>query len=116
MLTFAFRELSLPWLDAKVPELMHSAHWKHLSDWSARYGWWVLAGIAASPISQAPALLVAAMLGMPMGDVFVAVALGKSLKYGLVARAAQLVANQAAVVDRTTDKIEAGDGTDQARR
>lgn len=119
LLTFAFEEVSLPWLDAKMPELMNSTHWKHLADWGARHGWWVLAGVAASPISQTPVLVLAAMLGMPLGDVFVAVALGKSVKYGLVARATQLMADKAAVVDfntDNTDNTEAGNDLGQHRR
>ncbi|WP_295754562.1 hypothetical protein [Undibacterium sp.] len=93
LLTFAFAELSLPWLDGKMPELMNSTHWKHLAGWVAQHGWWVLAGIAASPVSQTPALVLAAMLGMPLLDVFIAIALGKSAKYSLVARATQLMSD-----------------------
>jgi membrane protein YqaA with SNARE-associated domain len=115
LLTFAFAALSLPWLDSRMPELMNSTHWKHLADWVARHGWWVLAGIAASPFSQTPALVLAAMLGMPLLDVFVAIALGKSVKYSLVARATQLMSDSAAFVAHDADNAKAGNETDQLR-
>jgi membrane protein YqaA with SNARE-associated domain len=102
LLTYVFEGLSSPWLNAKMPELMNSTHWLHLVDWVSRAGWWVLAGVAASPIAQTPALVLAAMLEMPLWKVFLAVAVGKSLKYSLVARATQLT------VARTTDARGAG--------
>lgn len=91
LLTFAFGALSLPWLSDRMPELMSSPHWQHLTDWATRSGWWVLAGIAALPVTQTPALVLASMSGMPLPDIFIAVALGKAIKYGVVARATQLV-------------------------
>jgi membrane protein DedA with SNARE-associated domain len=75
LLTYVIETLSLPWLNEKMPELMNSRHWLHLVDWVSRYGWWALAGIAASPIAQTPALALAGMLGMPLWLVFLAVAL-----------------------------------------
>lgn len=93
LLTYAFGALSLPWLNDRMPELMNSAHWQHLTDWATRSGWWVLAGIAALPVTQTPALVLASMLGMPLLDVFIAVAVGKGIKYGIVARATQLVSD-----------------------
>lgn len=114
LLVFAFAELSLPWLDAKMPELMNSSHWKHLSEMVARYGWLVLAGVAALPIPDTPAFVLAAMLGMPLGEVFIAVAIGKSLKYGVVARATQITVDNTDFVNLPVDEVEAG--TDRHRR
>jgi membrane protein YqaA with SNARE-associated domain len=96
LVTFAFGKLSLPWLNNKMPELMNSRYWQELVEWVARYGWWVLAAIAATPLAQLPALALAAMLGMPLSDVFVAVAVGKAFKYSLVARVTYLMAQKAA--------------------
>lgn len=96
LLTFAFGSLSLAWLDAKMPELMNSAHWKHLTVLGGRHGWWALATVAALPVAETPALVLAAMLGMPLQVVFVAVALGKTCKYALVARATALMSARTA--------------------
>ncbi|VWC92362.1 hypothetical protein BCO18430_03336 [Burkholderia contaminans] len=73
-----------------MPELMSSSHWLHLTEWMSRAGWFALVGIVASPISQTPALALAGMLGMPMWEVFVSVALGKSIKYSVVGYASHL--------------------------
>jgi membrane protein YqaA with SNARE-associated domain len=100
-LTYTFEILSLPLLNARMPELMSSRHWLHLVDWVSRSGWWVLAGVAASPIAQTPALVLAAMLEMPVWHVFLAVAVGKSVKYSLIARATQVVVTRAVHVNDT---------------
>ncbi|MFM0415945.1 hypothetical protein [Paraburkholderia aromaticivorans] len=96
VLTYAFEILSLPVLNARMPERMGSRHWQHLVDWVAQSGWWILAGIAASPIAQTPVLALAAMLEMPLGQVFLAVAVGKTLKYSLIAQITQVVVTEAA--------------------
>ncbi len=90
LLAYVIETLSLPWLNERIPELMNSRHWQHLVDWVARYGWWALAGIAASPMAQTPALALAGMLGMPLWLVFLAVALGKTVKYTAVGCAIRL--------------------------
>jgi membrane protein YqaA with SNARE-associated domain len=104
-LTYAFEILSLPLLNARMPELMNSRHWLHLVDWASRSGWWVLAGVAASPISQTPALVLAAMLEMPLWHVFLAVAVGKSVKYSLIARVTQVVVTRAMQVNDTDHHV-----------
>ncbi|HHX4058149.1 TPA: hypothetical protein ACU967_005938 [Burkholderia contaminans] len=67
-----------------MPELMSSKHWLHLQEWVSQAGLWALAAITASPLTQPPALALAGMLGMPMWQVFLAVALGKSVKYCVI--------------------------------
>jgi membrane protein YqaA with SNARE-associated domain len=90
LLTYFIETLSLPWLNARMPELMNSRHWLHLVEWVSHSGWWALTGIAASPIAQTPALALAAMLDMPLWHVFFAVALGKTVKYTAVGYATRL--------------------------
>lgn len=68
----------------KLPELAASAHWQHLLDWVSSHGWWSLAVAAALPIADTPVLILAAILGMPGLTVFLSMAAGKGLKYGLV--------------------------------
>ncbi|MBS0336222.1 MAG: hypothetical protein JSS40_05310 [Proteobacteria bacterium] len=73
------------YLQAKLPELVASAHWQHLVESGSHHGWWVLSVIAVSPIAQTPVLFLAAMLGMPAITVFSSLFAGKALKYGLMA-------------------------------
>lgn len=84
LLAYIIQSISVPWLDARMPELMNSRHWLHLTEWVSHAGLWALAGIVASPLSQTPALALVGMLGMPMWQVSLAVALGKSVKYGFI--------------------------------
>ena len=72
-------------MEAKLPELVASAHWQHLVEWSSHHGWWLLALIAASPIAQTPILFLAAIVGMPAITVFSSLFVGKAVKYGLMA-------------------------------
>lgn len=81
------------WIDERLPQLAASNHWHYLVAWVSSYGFVTLAAIAASPFAQTPALFLAALLGLPWPDVFVALLLGKGLKYSLVG----------AVTARTTD-------------
>ena len=80
------------YLAEKLPELVTSAHWNHMTDWTSHHGWWLLMLIAVSPISQTPILIVAAMIGMPASTVFSSLFMGKVVKYsvmaGLTAKAA----------------------------
>lgn len=75
----------MAFVDARLPQLAQSKHWHYVVDWTARYGAFVLAAVAASPFAQTPVLLLAAMLGMSWPEVALALAVGKSVKYGFVA-------------------------------
>ncbi len=69
----------------RMPELVASAHWQHIVDVTSQHGWWVLALVAASPLSQTPFLLLASVLGMSGLAVFLSLAVGKAAKYTLMA-------------------------------
>lgn len=71
-------------LNERMPQLVASPHWQHTVRWVAEYGTVTLAGIAALPIAQSPALFLAAILGMPWYHVFGALLVGKAVKYGLM--------------------------------
>lgn len=98
LVMFAFQKLSLSWLNDKMPELMNSSHWQHLMEWVGQHGWWVVAAVAATPLSLLPVLALAAMLGMSLLDVFVAVALGKAVKYGIVASITSMMTKKTTVI------------------
>jgi membrane protein YqaA with SNARE-associated domain len=95
VLTFAFEYMSVSWLNAKIPEVEHSEIWQNLAAWVHRYGWWVLAAASASPTGQVAVLLLFSTLRIPLLDVFIAVALGKLVKYSLFAYVTQLMAGKA---------------------
>lgn len=72
------------WMDDRLPQLASSKHWHHLVEWVSNFGFITLTAIAASPFAQTPALILAALLGLPWPQVFGALLLGKGLKYSIV--------------------------------
>ena len=86
LLVHVLRHFAALFISEKLPELAASSHWLHLVDWVSMHGWWTLALVAASPISQTPVLILAAVLGMSGQTVFLSLAAGKAVKYGLIAR------------------------------
>lgn len=72
------------WINERLPQLAASKHWHYLVTWVSSYGFVTLAAIAASPFTQTPALMLAALLGLPWPTVFAALMLGKGLKYALI--------------------------------
>ena len=82
------------WINQRLPQLAGAKHWHYLVSWVSSYGFVTLAAIAASPFTQTPALILAAVLGLPWPEVLGALLLGKGLKYSvlgaLTARASSL--------------------------
>ncbi len=72
------------WINERLPQLAASKHWHYLVSWVSSYGFATLAAIAASPFAQTPALILAAVLGLPWPAVLGALLLGKGLKYSLI--------------------------------
>lgn len=72
------------WINARLPQLAASKHWHYLVTWVSAYGFVTLTAIAASPFTQTPALILAALLGLSWPEVFGALLLGKGLKYSFV--------------------------------
>ena len=67
------------WINERLPRLKASKHWR-CTWWAgvSTYGFVTLAAVAASPFAQTPALVLAALLGLPVtGEVFGALLLGK---------------------------------------
>lgn len=84
--THLLGHFGMAWLARQLPQLA-SAHWNHLVEWSASYGFLTLAAVAASPFAQTLALILAAMLGMRWPTVLGALLLGKGLKYAVIGAA-----------------------------
>lgn len=68
---------------AVYPDLTQSTEWSDATRWISAYGTWALLGIAATPLPQTPALIFAAVSRLPAWEIFLALFLGKLLKYGL---------------------------------
>jgi membrane protein YqaA with SNARE-associated domain len=65
------------------PDLTESRAWTDATAWVSDYGTWALLGFAAMPVPQTPALIFTAMSRLPVSEVFLALFLGKLLKYGV---------------------------------
>lgn len=72
-------------LYAWFPHLAESDRWQEMNRWLQEYGVLSLFLIAASPLPQTPALVFFGLTGHSVVPVFVAILLGKILKYGLFA-------------------------------
>ena len=70
---------------ARFPEFIASESWQLVSDWLDAYGLAALAFIAASPMPQSPAIFVYSLADPSVPGVFVAVGLGKGVKYVILA-------------------------------
>jgi membrane protein YqaA with SNARE-associated domain len=65
------------------PDLTQSKAWADATRWVSAYGTWALLAIAATPLPQTPALIFTAVSRLPIAEVFLALFLGKLLKYGV---------------------------------
>ena len=84
LFTHLIGHFAMAWIDERLPQLVASKHWHYLVSWVSSYGFISLTGIAASPFAQTPALILAALLGLPWPMVFGALLLGNGLKYAIV--------------------------------
>jgi membrane protein YqaA with SNARE-associated domain len=78
-----FHHLGWTQILAAYPDLMQAKAWSDATSWISAYGAWALFGIAASPFPQTPALIFAAVSQLPIAEIFLALFLGKLLKYGI---------------------------------
>ena len=82
ILYFTFYYLGWTQIIAAYPDLVQSKIWSDTTRWVSTYGTWALLGIAAMPLPQTPALIFTAVLPLPASEVFLALFVGKLLKYG----------------------------------
>jgi membrane protein YqaA with SNARE-associated domain len=64
------------------PDVAASKGWQDATRWVTRWGAYALFGVAALPLPQSPALLFAGIVRLPIWEVWLAVLLGKVIKYG----------------------------------
>lgn len=82
VLYLIFHHLGWSRIAAAYPDLAQSQAWADATRWVSAYGIWALLAIAATPFPQTPALIFAAVSRLPLAEVFLALLLGKLLKYG----------------------------------
>lgn len=77
----------LGWLQVmnNHPEWFDTQIWQMTLSWLANWGVLALAAIAATPLPQSPALFFLAMTEQPWFEIWLALATGKLVKYGMVA-------------------------------
>jgi len=68
-------------VDALFPALRESAIWEHSAYWINHHGSLALAAIAALPVPQMPAMILAALSEMGIFSIALALLVGKTLKY-----------------------------------
>ena len=82
LLYFTFYYLAWSQIAAAYPDLLQSKAWSDATRWVSTYGTGALLVIAAMPLPQTPALIFTALVPLPVLKVFLALFLGKLLKYG----------------------------------
>lgn len=83
ILYLAFHYLGWSSIAAYYPDLPQSKAWADAARWVSAYGTWAVLGFAASPLPQTPALIFTAVSRLPISEVFLALFIGKLLKYGV---------------------------------
>lgn len=63
------------------PDFLESARWIKIQHWIDHYGFWAVFLTALGPIPQQPVVLVAAMAGMNLPEIFFGAWLGRFPKY-----------------------------------
>jgi membrane protein YqaA with SNARE-associated domain len=84
-LVVGFYQLGWSQIYALFPDFAASESWQRVTRWVQEYGVVALAWIAALPLPQTPALVLCGVSKLPITGVFVAVLLGKLVKYAVVA-------------------------------
>jgi membrane protein YqaA with SNARE-associated domain len=85
VLYLIFHHLGWNQIIAWYPDLVQSQAWSDATRWVSAYGTSALLIVAASPFPQTPALIFAAVSRLSIPQVFLALLLGKLLKYGMYA-------------------------------
>lgn len=67
------------------PEIAASRAWRDATRWVSNYGTYAVFVIAALPVPQTPALIFAGIERLPVAGIWLAVLLGKLIKYGIYA-------------------------------
>lgn len=72
-------------IEAVFPGLEQTRMWILTDQFMETYGLIVVFAIAVTPLTQPPSVILAALSHMPLGYIFLAILLGRSIKYLLIA-------------------------------
>lgn len=75
------QSVGLGLVDALFPALRESTIWAHSAYWIEHHGSFALVAIAALPVPQMPAIILAALSEMGLFSIALALLVGKTLKY-----------------------------------
>jgi membrane protein YqaA with SNARE-associated domain len=84
-LVVGFYQLGWAQIYTLFPDFAAAESWQRITRWVQDYGVVALAWIAALPLPQTPALVLCGVSKLPISGVFLAVLLGKLVKYAVVA-------------------------------
>ena len=84
LLVALFHHLGWEQLYERFPEMLTHASWARVMQWVAQWGLPALFAIAVSPLPQTPALIFFGAASQNLPGVFVAMLVGKLVKYGVV--------------------------------
>lgn len=71
-------------VDSFFPHLQASSIWIHTQKFFDEYGLWLLFAIAATPLSQQPVLILAALARIPLFEILLITLAGRSIKFCLL--------------------------------
>jgi len=85
VLAYLFHAIGWSTLHAHFPQIATSHEWQNIAHWVEQYGFWALAAVAMLPLPETPAIIVASLSHQPVASLFLALLIGKFVKYGLIA-------------------------------
>ena len=85
VLYLGFHHLGWLQIAEAYPDLTESKAWRDATRWVSSYGVYAVFGITALPLPQTPALMFAGIQRLPVAEIWLAVLLGKLVKYGIYA-------------------------------
>jgi membrane protein YqaA with SNARE-associated domain len=83
VLYLVFYHLAWNQITEFFPSLAGSQAWSDATRWVSTYGTWALLAFAASPLPQMPALIFTAITRLPLLEVYLALLVGKLMKYAV---------------------------------
>lgn len=75
----------MDFIHAVFPGLDQTRMWQWTDEFMGSYGLLVVFAIAVTPLTQPPSIILAALSHMPLAYIFLAILLGRSIKYLLIA-------------------------------
>lgn len=85
MLIYFIDIYGIQFVEKLFPNIQESATWIRSQKFFDSYGLWLVFIISATPLSQQPALILAALAGTPLMQIFIVNFIGRCIKFCLIA-------------------------------